>query len=529
MSGSEGEGPAVAHPKLLLVAACGSVAMVIALALGTTAMLPEMGRDLEADQADLQWIVDVFPLVVAALLLPAGTLLDRYGRKLGMIVGLAILTVTLIWSGLADSSGMVIAARAFSGVGAALVFPGTLATISHAVPDDRKMYAVGLWAMSAILGGMAGVDICALLTEVDEWGSAFLFLAVVSAALLVLTLYAVPETHSPHEVHLDPVGALLSIAGVGLLVFAVTEGPVHGWDGPVTVFGAAGGVLALALFVLWELRHPLPLLDVRLFADARFGASSVALFAMFFADFAMLFLVFQYEVYVLDYGTLKAALGVVPPALGLMAAVPLTPMLVRRFGRRILIAFALLVCALGTELSSAIAGDTGSYLALLVGTTVLWTGLGLGMVAPTTAILEAVPKAKQGVASAVNDLTRELGAAFGIAITGSAFNAAYREDVKEALGDDPAGGLATTIVDSPAAGLAALEAREGDSSSLVQVIEQGVMQGWRTAFIITSAVLLVSALFVGWRYPAAEPGDAPVQAERDPVTGMEIAPAGAVP
>jgi MFS family permease len=462
------------------------------------AIVPAIGADLAASQTELQWIADIFPLTVAALLLPAGAVLDRVGRKLGMLVGLAVLMGSLVWSASVGSASELIGARVASGGGMALIFPGTLATISEAMAGRRRMAAVGIWAVAGIVGGVGGMQLCALLADVASWREAFWAFAALSLVLFCLTAYGVPETRNRHETSFDPLGALLSIVAVGILVLGITEGPVDGWTSPVTVGGIVGGTIVMAGFVLWELRHPRPLLDVRVYRDPRFSAASIALFGMVIADFAMIFLVFQYEVYVLDYSPLKAALGISPPGLIMLVVVPLAVVLAPRWGERVVVTLALTACAAGTLISALVAGANASYIAMIAGTILIWAGIGFGVIAPTVTILDGLPRAKQGVASAVNDLTRELGAALGIAITGSAFNAGYRHHIEDALTGTTDAASTQAVLTSPAKGLATTPDGSGRFEGIV---EHGVLQGWQTAFLVVSGVLILCAMAAWARYP----------------------------
>jgi EmrB/QacA subfamily drug resistance transporter len=487
------------HPRLILLSCCGCVAVVIGLMAGTVAVLPAIATDLHASQSELQWIADSFPVILAALLLPAGALLDRHGRRRGMLVGLAVLLAAMLALAVADSVGQVLAARCAAGVGSALVFPGTLATITTVLPQERRSSAVSMWAFSLIVGAMSGLLLCAAVAQIADWQVAFLVLAGIVAILLVLVSAVVPETRAGHGVALDPVGALTSIVAIGALTIAVGEGPVHGWSSPAAVGPAVLGAVLLAGFVLWELRTPEPMLDVRMFSNGGVSAAATALFVIFLAHFGLFFLIFQYESYVLGYNSLQAALGMVPPSVGILLT-PLSLHLGHRHGRRLIMVTGLLIAAAGATVA-AVLGATGSasYWTFAVGAFILWTGMGLAMAPPTELIIEAIPEAKQGVASAVNDLTRELGAAFGIAISGSAFNTAYRTFV-----EGHSGGLARetarAVRDSPAAGLQALAARPRGGASTSVVID-GVLHGWQWSFTFLAAILLIGAAVVCWCGP----------------------------
>lgn len=510
----------------ILVATCGSSVLVMATTAAGTGILPVLARDLQPSQTEIQWIGDSYPLVLAALLLPAGSLLDRYGRKRGLVAGLAILAVALAFAGMADSPAPLILARALAGVGAALAFPATLATISNVIPEERRGSAVGLWAATAVSGGLLGILLAGGLTEFAWWGSVFLALAALTVLCLIVTVLVVPETSDPEHANLDPLGALASVVAIGALVFAVTEGPVHGWTDGRVVGVALVGLLAGAAFVAWELRTSRPLVDLRLFRNPSVATSSVALFLMFFGIYGWFYLCFQYESFVFGWSPFKTALGFLPLGVAVLVTAPFAPAIARRRGRRLVISTALGISAAGYALM-ALLGGAADYGVLGPAFLVLGLGVGVGCTPPTEAILEALPPAQQGVASAINDTARELGAAVGIAVIGSAFNAGYRESVGDALAAVPAP-LAEAIRSSPAAGFGAL-AQAGVQApvELAQVIRDGVVSGWGVAFVVTATVTAAATVYVARCFPTSKP-EAAAPDDVSPVAAIRsgLAPLG---
>lgn len=483
----------------MLTTCCVSIAVIMGLTSGAMAVVPDIGRDVGGDQSQLQWATDVFPVVVAALLLPAGALLDRYGRRRGMLVGLGILAASVLWTGMADSIEAVIVSRILAGVGAALLFPGTLATITAVVPAARRGFAVALWATSVVAGAVFGLVIFAGAADFLSWRWAFFVVGALTVVNAIGTWVVVPETRAEHDVALDPVGAVTSLIAIGGIVLAVTEAPVHGWLGPRTVIPGLVGLAVLVVFVRWELRQQHPLLDVRLLLDARFGAGCATLFFAFFAHFAMYFLSIQYLIYVLGYSTLHAAFGVALPAMG-MATTPLGPVLSRRYGRRIVIVGAMGFCVLGALMCVAMAASgSRDYWTFAIGACLLWSGVATSMAPPTEMITEAVPDAKQGVASAVNDLARELAAAMGIAVSGSVFNTFYRASVEDRTAALPAD-LGELAVDAPGAALQAVEGT-AVAPAVVDIVHDGVMAGWNGALSTAAFVTVLGAALVWWRCP----------------------------
>jgi EmrB/QacA subfamily drug resistance transporter len=501
---------AAARTGPILFATCGACVMVMAITSAGTTALPAIALDLEPSQTEIQWIGDSYPLVLAALLLPAGSVLDRFGRKRGLIAGLLIMAVALVLGAATTSAGPLILTRCLAGAGAALTFPATLATISHVMPPERRGSAVGLWAATATAGGLIGVLLTGALTEVAWWGSVFLVLAGLTLLCLIPAIITVPETSESGAPTFDLVGALASVVAIGAVVFAVTEAPVHGWDDGAVVGAAVLGVLAGIAFCLWELRTAHPLLDLRLFRNAAVATSSAALFLMFVGMYGWFFLSFQYNTFVLGYSPFDTALALMPFGAAVMFTAPFAPTLARRLGRRPVISGALATAAIGMALM-AVLNESADYAALAPAFVIFGVGMGLGATPPTEAILEALPPAEQGVASALNDAARELGAAVGIAVLGSSFNAAYRADVGDALAAVPEP-LADAVRSSPAAGFGAI-AQAGAQApvQLLDVIRDGVMAGWRVAFIVGAGVSALTAVYVARRFPgtSAAPAEPP--------------------
>jgi MFS family permease len=483
----------------VLMAMVGAVGLITASTVITTTTIPEIGRALRASQSQLQWIADVYPLVLASLLLPAGAVLDRFGRKRGLIWGLGILAASLAWSAITPTPDQLIASRCCAGVGAALAFPGTLATISSSFSAAQRGRAVGTWAFGFMAGGLFGVLIGGGLVELYWWGASFLVTAALVVACLLLILLVVPETRDPGHSNFDPIGALLSCVGIGAVVLAVTEEPILGWTDALTVGGLVVGVAGLIAFAAWEIRTSRPLLDLRRFRDPSFGTASATLFVMFMVDFALFFLCFQYEAYILGYGPFKSVLGLMPEMITLPPVFVFAPAIANRFGRRLMMTIAMALCATGA-LSAALVGHDGRYWPFTLSLSVFWTGVALAMGPSTEAIIEAMPSAEQGVASAVNDIARELGAALGIAVLGSAFNAGYRRDVGHLLGSH-AGHLRAAITDSPATGLQAVARLGAAGRPEIAIIHSGVFAGWNAALVVATALLIAVAIFVAIRYP----------------------------
>ena len=510
------------------------VTMLLALVLvvaGVSMMnvaVPTLTAALGASPTDQQWIVDGYTVALAALLLPSGAIGDRFGRRRALVAGITIFGLASAASALTDSASMLIAWRVLTGIGAALIMPGTLSTITSVFPPEGRAKAVGVWAGFAGAGGILGMLAGGALLEQWWWGSIFVMSSVLAAAALIATLLAVPETREREHVGLDPLGALLSVFAIGGLVLGIIEGPSRGWFDPVSLSGILGGIVAGVLFVAWELRTPAPLLDPRLFKLRGFSTGSTSLFLQFFAIFGFFFISLQYLQLVLGYGTLKSAVALLPIAAVMMPLSTVAATLAERYGQRIVGAAGLMISAIGF-VGIATMNASSSYWELLVWLVFVGGGTALAMTPATNAIVGSLPRAKQGVASAVNDTARELGAAFGIAILGSAFNSGYRSSIDGNLhGLTPAARAAAH--EAPAAAIAVARKAGSNGDALVAAARDAFMVGSRYAMYMGAALLVVGAVFVfvrGTRQVVPAGADAPDSepAAIEPAHLIEMRPA----
>lgn len=409
----------------VLAVVCISLLMVVAAVASLNVALPNLARSTGATQSQLQWIVDAYGLVFAGLLLPAGSLGDRLGRKGILLFGLLVFGGASIAAMYAKSPSALIALRAVIGVGAAFVMPTTLSIITNIFPPEERGRAVGIWAGVAGGGAMLGLLASGTLLRWYSWKSVFAINVTLAAVALLLTSVVVPRLKSAHAAKLDMAGTLLSTAGLFAFVYSIIEAPQYGWGSARIVSGLAAGVVLLALFVLVELRLKSPMLDPRLFARRGFGVGALSLTMQFLAQFGFLFVSLQYLQLVLSYSPLKASLAILPLALMLMILSPRAPKIARKLGVRRTGSVGLGLMSAGFFVFSTL-GAHSSYWHFGIGAILAGLGLGLATAPATMAIVSSLPPEKQGIASAVNDLTREVGAALGIAILGSVLNSAYR-------------------------------------------------------------------------------------------------------
>ena len=404
---------------------CLALAAVVAPMSSLNVALPDIARAVHATQTQMAWIIDAYSLVFASLLLPAGAVGDRYGRRLTLIAGLVIFGAGSAVAMTAHSASELIGLRAVLGLGAALVMPATLSTITATFAVEQRTRAVSVWA--AVAGGAAVLGLLAtgILLEVWSWPSVFGLNVVLATAALVGTIRFVPESADPKAPRLDVSGAVLAVIGMVALVYSIIEAPSQGWLSVRTLAGLAAGVAVLAGFVLWERSRRNPMLDPRVFAHRGLAAGSLSIFMQFFALFGFIFIALQYLQFIRGDSGLISALSMLPMSATMLPTSRLAPALMTRLGTRTvsaagltLIAAALIVLA---QLTS-----TSSYWLLAAGLILIGAGLGLAMTPATSGITSALPAARQGVASALNDLSRETGGAVGIAIMASILTATYQ-------------------------------------------------------------------------------------------------------
>ena len=477
--------PAVPTRGVLAVT-CLALATVVSAVASLNVALPSIARDTHATQTQLSWVVDAYALVFAALLLAGGALGDRYGRRRALIAGLVIFGAGSAAAMLRADADWLIAMRAVLGVGAALVMPATLSTITSTFPEAQRARAVGTWA--GVAGGAAifGLLASGLVLEQWSWRAVFAVNVVLAVVALIGTLRVVPESADPDAPALDWTGAAIAVVGLGVLVYSIIEAPTAGWITARTLGGMAVGVVVLAGFVRWELHAGNPLLDPRLFRHRAFAGGTLTVLLQFFAFFGFIFLVLQYLQLVLGNSPLVAAVSLVPMALGIMpAARVIAPKLSARVGIGP-------TCALGLALAAAALGwlstlsESSGYWVLLAGLIPLGAGMGLAMTPATAAITDALPQDKQGVGSAVNDLARELGGALGIAVLGSVLQSTYRNHLRLPGVPGPAADHARESL--------ALAARLGPQ--VASRAQQAFVDGMQYALLGGAAVVLAAALAV---------------------------------
>jgi EmrB/QacA subfamily drug resistance transporter len=486
--------------------------------------LPTLVRDLGASTSQLQWIVDSYTLVFAGLLLTAGSLGDRFGRRGALTVGLVVFGAGSIASAMATSAGMLIATRAFMGIGGALIMPATLSLLTNVFRDPKeRARAIAIWAGFSGVGVAIGPLTGGFLLEHFSWHSVFwLNIPIVILALIGGRLF-VPTSKDPTAPKLDLIGAALSTSALITLVWAIIEAPSEGWTSSTTVTAFAIGAVLMIAFVVRELTTEHPMLDMRFFKSRRFSAANIAITLTFFAMFGSLFLLSQHLQFVMGFTPLEAGIRMAPYALGMMVAAPTSARLVERLGTKAVVTAGLLMVAGGLFSMSLIDVHT-SYPSLLARMMVLAVGMGLVMAPATESVMGSLPRSKAGVGSAVNDTTRQVGGALGVAVIGSLVSSVYASELVNGLSGS---GLPAPALDAASEGLgSALAVGQQVGGATGQQVSQVAMSsfvdGLSSGLRVGAVVSLVAAAIVMVFLPARAPAPSEVT-EVDDDSAHELA------
>ncbi|HZJ28121.1 MAG TPA: MFS transporter [Acidimicrobiia bacterium] len=415
---------------LILAVLCFSLLIIVLDNSILNVAIPTIVRDLDASNSQIQWIIDSYTLVFAGLLLTMGSLGDRYGRRGALQVGFVLFGLGSLASALAGSADQLIGTRAFMGIGGALIMPATLSIITNVFPSNERGRAIGFWAGTAGAGAALGPLTGGFLLEHFYWGSVFLVNLPIVALGLLAGFFLIPDSKDPATPKLDPVGALASIVGLSALLYAIIEAPDSGWTDPAVLVALVGGLALAGVFIWWETRTDHPMLDVRFFANPRFSAASASITFIFFAMFGSLFLLTQYLQFTLGYDPLAAGIRLLPFALTMGVVAAISPKVVERVGTKVVVATGLLLVTAGLLLMTQLGVDE-SYGNLIWRLMVMAVGMGLTMAPATESVMGSLPLAKAGVGSAVNDTTRQVGGALGVAIIGSVMSSTYGSRVGE--------------------------------------------------------------------------------------------------
>lgn len=480
--------------RMILLATCTALMAVMASASGLNVAQQQLALDLDASQTTVLWVINSYIVVLAALLLPMGAIADRWGRKPVLAAGLVLFALASLGAGFAQSTAFMISARIVAGVGAAMVMPVTLSIITSSFPVEARAQAIGIWAGVAGGGGLIGMIAAALLTDLASWRWLFAVPVVLVAVALVTTQRSVSNSRERVNGAFDVLGSVLSLAAVGTLVLAIQQGPEDGWTSRLTLAALIVGIAAGAGFVAWERRCQAPLLNIDAFRDRRLRAGSVTLLIVFGVLAGVFIVLFPYFQAVLGWSAVRSTTALLPMIFVMMVASGLAPRPAKRFGSRATMLAGIAIAAAGLGLMAALVSVDGGYVSVLPGMLVIGLGMGLTTTPSTEAITSSLPGERQGVASAINDTTRELGSALGVALLGAVLAAEYRDAIRPLLSSFP-----KTTADAAGEGIArafSLAAQTGgpQGDALIAAARQAFVDGWARSMWIGAVAM--GALFV---------------------------------
>ncbi len=486
--------------RTILIGVCTALMAVMASASGLNVAQPQLALAFSASQSDILWMINIYTITLAALLLPLGAAGDRWGRKIVLIMGLVVFGAASAAAGLAPTTEIMLAARFLCGVGAAMIMPVTLAVITSTFPAEERSKAIGVWTAVCGGGGILGMFVSAFLVDVASWRWLFILPVILVLAALPMALRAIPNWREVPEHKFDLVGALTSMIAVVGFIFALTEGPEQGWTTPVTLLSLLFGIGGAIGFVLWELRQAAPLLDVRLFRTQGLASGTVSLLAVFGVPSGIFLVLYPYFQAVLGWSGLVSTLALMPMLVLMIVCSSLAPRLAARIGVRLAMATGIFLGLAGLALMAILVSVDGGYLSVLPGYVVMGLGMGLSMTPSTEAITSSLPRERQGVASALNDIAREFGSGLGIALLGAVLAAGYGNAIDSRLRGVPAS-AADTARKGIASALAIADDAQPYSKALFRSAQESFVHGWQEAMWAGVIVMTIVLAFVLVRGP----------------------------
>ncbi|MHB1104749.1 MAG: MFS transporter [Lutibacter sp.] len=488
------------HLRKILISVCIALMAVIASVSGLNVAQPMLAIEFNASQNTVLWMINIYTLTLAALLLPLGALGDRKGRKKMLLAGLVIFGAASALSAVATSATMMLAARLFTGIGAALIMPVTLAVITSTFPKEERSKAIGIWTGVAGGGGILGMYLSALLVDVANWRWLFLLPVVLAMVSIFMTIRFVPNSVEKTTHRFDIVGSLLSVLATVGIIYALHEAPALGWNEPMVLVSLIIGIAGIIGFISWELRHKAPLLDIRLFRERSLSSGSISLLTVFGVQAGIFIVLFPFFQGVLGWSGLRSTLAMMPMALLMMVSSGLAPKLAFRIGSKYTMALGIALGAIGAMLMAVFVSAETGYLSVLPGLIIMGLGMGFSMTPSTEAITSSLPTDRQGVASALNDITRELGTALGVALLGPLVTAGYSAAVGAKLQ-----GFSSDVIATAKEGLAHAQAiapsTGNQADMLIRVARESFVIGWQQAMWVGACVMTILFLYILFRGP----------------------------
>lgn len=460
--------------------------------------IPTLSRDLHATESQLQWVVAVYSLVFAGLLFSTGAIGDRFGRKGALQFGLLLFLFGAGLASLSTQMWQIIGCRAVMGAAGAFIMPSTLSIIINVFEPHERPKAIAIWASITGAAGAFGPVVSGFLLGHFWYGSIFLINVPTIILALVAGKFLVPSSRDPEQASFDPGGSVLSVIGIVALVYGLIEAPAHGWGSGSTLIAFAVAAVVLAGFVAWELHVEEPMVDMHYFKNPAFSTGTGGMILVFVAMYGVMFLITQYFQLVLGYSALSAALRLMPIAMIMLVVAPFTPKLSARFGAHRVVAVGMLF--IGTALLLFVGLTTHTpYAYVVVCVIPLTTGIAMTMSPMTASIMGAVPPRRAGAGSAMNDASRELGAALGVAVLGSVAASRYSSRINHAVAGLSAARQASAKASITGA-LHVASQLHGAASDALTVDAHNAFVGGLHLAVIVGAILAFSSSAVVYRY-----------------------------
>lgn len=497
----DGIAPAIYKRRWQILATlCGSLLLVMIGNSSLNLALPTMAKDLHLTSLQLTWVVDIYSIIFASLLFTASAIADRYGRKTIMQIGLLIFLAGTIFAGfIAQDGTQVIAARAVMGFGAAFVMPTTLSIINNVFPRKQRARAIAIWSGIAGGGIALGSVMSGFLLEHYSWDSVFIFSAVVGIIGFLANQWLTPNSRDEKQTPVDWLGGALSIVGLVGLVYGIIEAPSKGLTDPAVMTALVTAAVGLGAFVFWQFKAKHPMLDMQLFKNPAFSISALAVSLTFFALMGTFFSMSMLFQVIIGYGTLESSLRTLPIMMLMMLTAPFVPNIVKRLGSRWTVATGLTLVA-SAFLIMTQWPTVPAYWQIMGSMAVMMTGMALTMTPATNLMMSAVPRNRAGMGSAMNDTTRELGGALGVAVLGAVISSEYGNNIADAVTMLPT--QAADLAKNSLPGAMAVAQQLGPlGTQLADAAKVAWMNGLSSSMFIASGIVALAAIITALWMP----------------------------
>ena len=462
--------------------------------------LPSISSDLTASMSELQWIVDIYILFFASILITIGALSDQFGRKRFLKIGIVLFSIASLGAGVSTSTTELILFRSLSGLGAAFIMPSTLSIITHMFTDsDERMKAIGLWSMIFGLSQGLGPLIGGIIIEYASWHWVFFINLPIGLVALLYTSWILPESHNK-SAKADLVGMTLCVLFLFALTYGIIEAGVKSWSDLDVRISLIIGLILCSIFIVWEKRYPYAMIPFELFERRTFTIPSLAIALIVFGMVGSMFFFSQLFQTVEGYSALEAGLLLMPMTLGVVVGSKFAPSIVKNYGAPISIGGGIIISALGMAIFVFTIDIHMPLWAILSGFLIQGLGMGLSMPPSTDSIMGSIPKAKAGVGSALNETTIELSAAMSIAILGSYVNRIYLLHVKEIEVDPVLLGTLKTSIQAAHNAISSLDdiaLRE----NLLYLVDKAFIDGVYQTMILGCVISVISGILAIWLLP----------------------------